>query len=171
MIDSHLEERVYSFQLTGHMEGSQDKSSSREPVVETEAETVQVLLAELLSVTCSASFVPPVVGWACPQADVMEASLQLRPLSLDVSVFMSSCQKPTGKDSIGRNGKKGVELGSVSIKHFRSGGGEGVRDEVTVYDLGKEKRICLEGECRSVFSVQVETQETLRERPGQWWKQ
>lgn len=158
MIDSHLEERVYLFQLTGH-KGSQDKSSSQEPVVETEAETVRLLLAELLSVTCSAFFVPPVVGWACPQADVMEASLQLRPLSLDVSVFMSSCQKPTGKDNIGRNGKKGVELGSVSIKHFRSGvgGGEGVRGEVTVYDLGKEKRICLEGECRSVFKVRVET--------------
>lgn len=40
MIDSHLEERVYSFRLTGHMEGSQDKSSSQEPVVETEAETM-----------------------------------------------------------------------------------------------------------------------------------
>lgn len=55
----------------------------------------------------------------------MEASLHLRPLSLDVSVFMSSWQKPTGIHSIGRNGKKGVELGSVSIKHFRSKG-EGI---------------------------------------------
>lgn len=45
-------------------------------------------------------------------------------------------------------------------------GGEGVRGEV--YDLGKEKRICLEGECRSVFKVRVETQETLREQLGCW---
>lgn len=50
--------------------------------------------------------------------------------------------------------------------------------EVTVYDLGlpltkmgnaeKEKLVCLEGDCRSVFRDRVETQETLRERPGSW---
>lgn len=53
--------------------------------------------------------------------------------------------------------------------------GEEKGSEVTAYDLellltkvgnAEEKLVCLEGECRSVFRVQVETQETLRERPG-----